>query len=370
MRMTILMNDFQRQWEEIGTDVLAGVERVGRSGWYILGSEVSEFEKELAAFLDTSFCVGCASGLDAIELALRALDLQPGQRVLTTPLSAFATTLAIVRAGGVPLFVDTDEAGNLDLNLVEECLRDRPEVRFVLPVHLFGNLLDLERLAAIRERYGVKVVEDCAQALGAVGGPGPGSVGDLAATSFYPTKNLGTLGDGGAVFTSSASLTNVCRALRDYGQSAKYVHTRLGMNSRLDEMHAAILRTAMLPRLALWSARRAHVARRYREELCNPRVHLLPVSNSSWHLFPVRVEAALRPGFLHHLAEQGVQSGIHYPTLIPDQPAMADIPFERHGGLGRAQRLAAQEVSLPINPHLTDDEVSAVVSTINAWCPQ
>ncbi len=367
--MTVLLNDFKRQWDETGEDVHAAVERVGRSGWYVLGSEVTAFEEQFARFMNVPHCVGCASGLDAIELALRALELRPGERVLTTPLSAFATTLAIVRAGGIPLFVDVDKAGNLDLALVEDCLVRRPDVRFVVPVHLFGNLLDVDRLAHIRARFKVRVVEDCAQAIGVTADRQPGSVGDLAATSFYPTKNLGALGDGGAVYGNDADLMATCRTLRDYGQSQKYVHERLGMNSRLDEMHAAILRSAMMPRLHAWGARRLDIAQRYRAGLRNSWVSLLPISTSSWHLFPVRVEARLRTQFRDHLGGAGVQSGVHYPRIISEQPALSEMPFEIDGPLDQARQLASEEVSLPMHPHLHDEDVERVIHAVNTWSP-
>src|SRR5688572_19225144 len=186
----ILLNDFRRQWLDTGDEVLAAVSRVGESGWYILGKAVAGFEAALAASLGASFCVGCASGMDAIEIALRALDIVPGSVVLTTPLSAFATTLAIVRAGGTPLFVDVDDSGNIDLELCEQLLGSRDDVRFMVPVHLYGHALDLERLEELKARHRLQIVEDCAQAIGAGSGHRKvGTVGALATVSFYPTKN-------------------------------------------------------------------------------------------------------------------------------------------------------------------------------------
>jgi dTDP-3-amino-3,4,6-trideoxy-alpha-D-glucose transaminase len=369
----ILLNDFNRQWVDVRADVHDAVERVGRSGWYILGSAVAGFEASLATELGSRFCVGCASGLDAIELALRALGLRPGDRVLTTPLSAFATTLAIVRAGGVPVFVDVDEGGNLDLELAERCLAERRDVPFAVPVHLYGHPLDLDRLASVQSRYGLKIVEDCAQAIGAeVSGRAVGSVGDLSATSFYPTKNLGAFGDGGAVFGNDEGLAKICRALRNYGQTSRYVHERLGLNSRLDELHAAILDGALLPRLSAWSARRRAIAHRYREAIRGPRVVPLPLARpeaSSWHLFPVLVEKERREAFQVHLQSRGVQSAVHYPKLIPDQAALADLPFEVAGSLHQARAIADSEVSLPIHPYLDDGEVESVIEAVNEWQP-
>lgn len=370
--MTVLLNDFKGQWQELETDVLDAVSRVGKSGWYILGSEVSRFEVDFARQAGVEHCVGCANGLDAIELALRALGLEAGDLVLTTPLSAFATTLAIIRAGGVPLFADVDESGNIDLAQVEKCLSHRMNVRYFVPVHLYGNPLDGKRLAWLKSRFELRIVEDCAQAVGTSGPERPGTVGDLAATSFYPTKNLGALGDGGAVFGSNDALISACRVLRDYGQSAKYEHARLGMNSRLDELQAAILRTAILPRLPDWLSRRKAVAQRYLAELTNPLVRPLPFTrpnDAGWHLFPVVVPAQRRSQFMTHLSEAGVQSAIHYPRLISEQPAIAEGRFEQFGTLTNAEAIARAEVSLPIHPQLTFEDIERVVHAVNSWNP-
>ena len=370
----IAMNDFGRQWADTGPAVLEAVSRVGASGWYILGPEVDSFERALAALLGRRFAVGCASGLDAIEISLRCLGLKPGDKVLTTPLSAFATALAILRAGGRPVFVDVDDAGSLDLDRCRAVLERDRSIRFLLPVHLFGHPCNLERLAELKSRFQLKLVEDCAQAIGARFGAQPvGSAGDVSALSFYPTKNLGALGDGGAIATDDPSLADAARGLRDYGQTAKYVHDLLGLNSRLDELHAEFLRRAFLPRLAQWTERREQTARRYLEGIRNPSVRIVPVpahSRPAWHLFPVLVDASQRSAFCAHLQEGGVRTGIHYPKIIPQQKAMADRSlFEVDGDLKQAEGFAAGEVSLPIHAYLRDEEVETIVGRINAWKP-
>jgi dTDP-3-amino-3,4,6-trideoxy-alpha-D-glucose transaminase len=368
-------NPFDRQWAAIREDALAAVARVGESGWYVLGREVEAFERDLAAFSRVHCAVGCASGLDAIEIGLRALGLAPGEEVLTTPLSAFATTLAIVRAGGVPVFVDTDAGGLVDLERAAECCAARPGLRFFVPVHLFGHALDLEHLGRLRREHDLAIVEDAAQAVGASSrGAQVGSVGQVTALSFYPTKNLGALGDGGALLTDDDDLAAAARCLRDYGQSAKYEHDRLGLNSRLDELHAAVLSSALLPRLSEWTARRGHLAALYLDGLDHPLVHPLPAaegSESVWHLFPVVVDEARRDEMLRHLRAAGVQAGIHYPGLIPDQSALADVAGGFHvlDRLANARRLAASEVSLPIHPFLRDDEVERAIEVVNGWEP-
>ncbi len=368
----ILLNDFKRQWADTRADVLAAVESVGASGWYILGRRVESFERALAPRFGRRLAVGCASGLDAIEVGLRALGLQPGQRVLTTPLSAFATTLAILRAGGVPVFADVDRRGLVDLDLCERRFAADPALRFFVPVHLFGYPLDGGRLAALRARFGLTLLEDCAQSVMARWRDVPaGSAGQASATSFYPTKNLGALGDGGAIVTDDDEVRSRCAFLRDYGQSARYVHDHLGLNSRLDELHAAILESAFLPRLEAWTERRRAVARRYLAGIRHPRVRTLePAAEAqpSWHLFPVFVPGAERDSFRRHLEGRGVQTAIHYPRLITEQRALAGVLTpEAAGPLEVARELAGGEVSLPIHPYLHDEEVEAVVEAVNGW---
>lgn len=364
--------DFTRQWQAIEHDVLNAVRRVGHRGRYILGAEVRAFETHLATTWGLPYAVGVASGLDALEISLRCLGIGPGQAVLTTPLSAFATALAVLRVGAKPVFVDVDTTGLLDLERCRAVLRRRPDIRVLLPVHLYGHALDLGDLAALRHEFELTVVEDCAQSIGAgSNGQATGTVGRMAATSFYPTKNLGALGDGGAVLTADRALAERASSLRHYGQTSTYVHDHVGLNSRLDELHAAILRDAMLPRLEPWTARRRAIAGTYREGLENPRVAVPPVpprSRSVWHLFPVILATEKRSAFLRYLRERRIEAGVHYPRLIPDQRALHEGgEFEVIGELEQARRLAGGEVSLPIHPFLTDDEVQRVIAVCHAW---
>ncbi len=344
---------FRRQWEDLRADALAAFEKVGASGQYILGEEVRGFEAALAALWGFPHATGVASGLDAIEISLGALGCGPGDRVLTTPISAFATTLAIVKLGAVPVFVDTDDQGLIDLGRCDELLRKRRDIRYFVPVHLYGFVLDPGALRRLRDEHELQMVEDCAQSLAAVG--------DLAATSFYPTKNLGAMGDGGAILCRDAALDARVRALRDYGQTAKYRHDFIGYNSRLDELQAAFLGRACLPRLERWTARRREIAGAYLSGIKNPAVRLPTPregSQPSWHLFPSWVDPEKRGS---------LRFGIHYPVAIPDQNAMRGVPFEAPGGYENARRLCASEVSLPIHPYLSDEEVAEVVAMVNAF---
>jgi len=321
-------NDFRRQWEDLRDDALAAFESVGAGGWYILGEEVRAFERELASLWGFPHAAGVASGLDAIEISLRALGCGPGDRVLTTPISAFATTLAIVKIGAVPVFVDTDANGLMDL---ERCKEVR-DVRFCVPVHLYGFPLDPSALRQLRDERELLIVEDCAQATHTKWV----TAGQIAATSFYPTKNLGAMGDGGAILSRDAEFDARVRALRDYGQTAKYRHDFIGYNSRLDELHAAFLRRAGLPRLERWTSRRREIAAAYLKGIRNPGVRLpmLPEGvEPSWHLFPVWISPERREAFARHL-----NLGIHYPVAIPDQKAMIGVPFEAPGGFERQIR--------------------------------
>ena len=350
-------NDFRRQWEDLREDALAAFESVGAGGWYILGEEVRAFERELASLWGFPHAAGVASGLDAIEISLRALGCGPGDRVLTTPISAFATTLAIVKIGAVPVFVDTDANGLMDL---ERCKEVR-DVRFCVPVHLYGFPLDPSALRQLRDERELLIVEDCAQATHTKWV----TAGQIAATSFYPTKNLGAMGDGGAILSRDAEFDARVRALRDYGQTAKYRHDFIGYNSRLDELHAAFLRRAGLPRLERWTSRRREIAAAYLKGIRNPGVRLpmLPEGvEPSWHLFPVWIPPERREAFARHL-----KLGIHYPVAIPDQEAMIGVPFEAPGGFENARRLCASEASLPVHPYLRDDEVAEVISAVNAF---
>ncbi len=367
----ILQNDFKRQWQVVEDSVVTAVRRVGASGWYILGKEVEAFEEALAESWGVSHAVGTGNGLDALEIALRCLDLQPGDKALTTPLSAFATTLAILRAGGLPVFVDVDENGGIDLAQCRQLLERDKAIRFFLPVHLYGFPLDMEKLRGLQRDHDLKIVEDCAQSIGAsAGGIVTGTIGQVAATSFYPTKNLGAFGDAGAVLTNDAAIAAAAREMRDYGQSAQYVHSRFGLNSRLDELHAAILREAFLPQLKEWTTARRGIARRYLDEIRNPTLELPKIRANAepvWHLFPVLARDKGRERFREHLASCGVMSGVHYPRIIPEQQALSGFAFETAADLPNALRFADGEVSLPIHPFLTGEEVSAVIEACKTW---
>ena len=367
----ILQNDFKRQWEVVEESVLGALRRVGRSGWYVLGEEVDAFEKALAEAWGVSHAVGTGNGLDALEIGLRCLDLQPGEKVLTTPLSAFATTLAILRAGGLPVFVDVDDCGCIDLAQCRQVLEKDKSIRFLVPVHLYGFALPMAELARLKTDFQLKVVEDCAQSIGAsYAGLKTGTVGQVSATSFYPTKNLGALGDAGALLTNDPALAAKARAKRNYGQTEHYLHAQLGLNSRFDELHAAIMRDAFLPHLADWTAARRRTAARYLAEIQHPSIQLPapgPDMTPAWHLFPILAADGSRDRLQSHLKSSGVMTGVHYPRLICEQAALGTGTWESAADPVNARRFAAHELSLPIHPFLTEQEVDTVIAACNAW---
>jgi len=367
----ILLNDFKRQWNDLRPQLMGALEDVGASGWYILGKNVSEFEAALAAYWGMAHAVGVASGLDAIEISLRILGCKAGDKVLTSPISAFATTLAILKIGAVPVFADCDSFGLIDLAACRQALTAHPEIRYFVPVHLYGHSLDMSGLRALREDFSLNVIEDCAQSIGAShGGQQTGTAGQLAATSFYPTKNLGALGDGGAILVNDSELGRTARMLRDYVQSAKYRHDHVGYNSRLDELQAAFLWRAFLPKLPEWIKRRREVAQAYVEGIRNSRLRVPGEhegSISSWHMFPVLPGVGRKADFMEYLRKREILSAEHYPCAIFEQPVMKDAACEMIGDCKEAQLFCAAEVSLPIHPYLSEEEIARVITACNSW---
>jgi dTDP-3-amino-3,4,6-trideoxy-alpha-D-glucose transaminase len=367
---SVAANDFARQWVDVREDALAAVDRVGASGWLVLGGEVEGFERELAAWWGVEHAVGVASGLDAIEIALRCAGLAPGSQVLTTPLTAFATTLAVLRAGCEPVWCDVDESGGMDLGRAAAALRENPGVAAILPVHLYGHPLDPEGLRALAADHDAVLVEDCAQSAGAERGGRPtGLAGLAAATSLYPTKNLGAMGDGGVLLSADAELAERARKLRNYGQGERYHHDEEGLNSRLDELQAAILRSALLPRLDGWIARRREIAERYDEALAAGPLRPIAAGggSSARHLYPVEVTDGDPAAVAAELRRLGIAGARHYPRLCCEQPALAGRGLAADP-LPVARRLAEREISLPVHPYLSGEEVERVIEACQAAC--
>jgi dTDP-4-amino-4,6-dideoxygalactose transaminase len=344
-------------------DVEAAIRRVLDSGWFVLGPEVEAFEAEFAAASGAAHAVGVNTGTDALMLLLRGLGIGPGDEVITAPLTAAYTALAVMMTGARPVFADIDDSRcTIDPARVEALVTAR--TRALLPVHLYGQAADMEPLLRIASRHGLAVVEDCAQAhLATTGGRPVGSFGAGGAFSFYPTKNLGALGDGGAIVTNDPALAARLKRLRNGGQSDRYHHLEPGVNSRLDEVQAAVLR-ARLKHLPRWTARRRAIAAFYREHLDEAAVRVAPEFDGGhvYHLFTVR--SPQRDRLQVHLREAGIGTLIHYPVPVPRQPALAG---ERPGECPVAERVCAEILSLPLHQWLSDGDASRVAATVNAW---
>jgi dTDP-4-amino-4,6-dideoxygalactose transaminase len=343
----------------------AAIRRVVDRGWYVLGPEVEAFEQAFAAATGSRFAAGVGTGTDALALILRAMGIGPGDEVITTPLSAAYTALAIMMAGARPVFADID-ADRLTIDPAAAEAAVGPATAAILPVHLYGQPADMEALAAVAGRHGLALVEDCCQShLATCGGRPVGTWGQAAAYSFYPTKNLGALGDGGAVTTDDPALAARVKRLRNGGQTDRYHHGEFGVNTRLDEIQAAVL-TARLPFLAGWTAQRRRLAATYRRELAGAPVSVPPELDAGhvYHLFTVR--SAGRERLREHLAGFGIETLIHYPVPIPRQPALADT---RPGQCPVADRVCAEIVSLPLYPSMPEAQAIAVAAALRAFRP-
>ena len=345
------------------------IKRVLSSGWYILGEEVRLFEKEFADLLRAPFCIGVASGTDALLLSLKAAGIKPGDEVITVSHSAVATMAAIESAGAIPVFVDIDPGTRcIDPSLLPDLVTERTTA--ILPVHIYGQPAPMQEILSIAQDHGLKVVEDCAQAHGAeINGRKVGTFGDAGAFSFYPTKNLGGIGDGGAVVTNSAETAGCIRELREYGWRERFVSSIQGMNSRLDELQAAILRVK-LPYLLEDNNRRRKIGMRYCEAMDG--VGIVPPRQiggtlHAMHLFVV--ECDNRDEFRHYMEEVGIGTALHYPVPIHHQPAYAKR-IRGGNNLVHTEKLYERIVTLPMFSELTDGQVERICEALSGWRPK
>ena len=337
------------------------IARVVARGWFILGPELEAFEQEFASACGAPLAAGVGSGTDALAIAFRALGIGPGDEVITSPLSAAYSALAIMMAGARPVFADIDP-DRLTLDPRAAAAAITPRTAAIMPVHLYGQAADMRAIADVARRHNLAIVEDCCQAhLATCEGSPVGSGGAAAAYSFYPTKNLGALGDGGALTTSDPALLARVKRLRNGGQTDKYRHDEFGVNSRLDEVQAAVLR-ARLPLLRGWTERRRALARRYREALGGIDAVTVPPELDAghvYHLFPVR--STTRDDLQAHLRAAGVETLVHYPIPIPHQPALAT---EQPAECPVATRVCREVLSLPLYPSLSEAAVIEVASAL------
>jgi aminotransferase EvaB len=365
MTRRVPLNDLVRQNRLIHEELVGSARRVIERGWYVLGSEGADFEKAFAAYCGVPHAVGVANGTDGIELALRAVGVGEGDRVVTVANAGFYASTSIHAIGGRPLYVDVvAKTHSMNVDSLKRELAQSP-VRAVIATHLYGRLADVEVITAICRPLGIPVVEDCAQAHGAKrNGKTAGSFGDAGCFSFYPTKNLGALGDGGAITTHDAAMAERIRELRQYGWDKKYQVSRTnGRNSRLDELQAALL-LAKLPHLDRWNDERRAIARRYSNEIRHRGIECPQDfgADNVAHLFVVRCED--RDGLRRHLEAHEVASDIHYP--IPDhrQPAYS-VP--NGGELPETERLAKEILTIPCFPEMEEEEIRRVINAVNSW---
>lgn len=361
--MSVPFLDLGAAYRELRQEIDEAVARVLASGWYIGGPDVARFEEEFADYSGARHCVGVANGLDALHLSLRALGIGAGDEVIVASNSYIATVLAVTMAGATPVFVEPDPAThNLDPRQVEEAIT--PRTRALLPTHLYGQPADLDALLDITRRHGLRLIEDAAQAHGARHkGRRVGAHGDVVAWSFYPSKNLGALGDAGAVTTDDPEIAERIRVIGNYGSSTRYVNEVKGVNSRLDPVQAAVL-SVKLKHLDAWNARRQATASTYAQRLAGTVLTLPEVpewADPAWHLYVVQHPD--RDAFQARLAEKGIQTLIHYPIPPHLQQAYADLGLPR-GAYPIAEQLAETVLSLPIGPHMSEEQVETVVEAV------
>jgi dTDP-4-amino-4,6-dideoxygalactose transaminase len=358
----IRFDGFLTQYESIRDKVDGAIQRVLKRGWFILGEEVERFEREFADYIGTKYAVGVASGTEAIALSLMALGIGKGHEVITTSMTAFPTITGIMQAGAKAVLVDIlPDTGLIDPARIEERITEK--TRALLPVHLYGQSCQMDDILALAERRGLKVVEDCAQSCGSTyGKKRTGSLGHCNAFSFYPTKNLGAYGDGGAVTTDDAAIYQRLLRLRNYGKSSRYHHDEFGLNSRLDEIQAAVLRVK-LARVNEWNRRRREIAGHYRGELSgvtclDEKAYGVP----NYHLFVIK--STHRDRLLKHLQDSGVESHIHYPLPVSRQRA---FPFQKSERFPACEAFADSILSIPLYPELEPEEQEQVIRVINGF---
>lgn len=366
--MNVPLLDLQSQYASLRDQLRQAVERVMDSQRFVLGDEVRKLEAAIAEYSHAKHAIGCASGSDALLLALMALDVGAGDEVITTPFTFFATAAAVTRLGARPVFIDIDPATyNLDAAQVANVIT--PRTKALLPVHLYGQCAEMEPLLALGDRHGVPIIEDAAQAIGATDrGRQAGSLGAIGCFSFYPTKNLGGAGDGGMLTTNDDSLAQRLRRLRTHGGANEYEHSEVGVNSRLDELQAAVLNVKM-PHLDQWSDERARKAAVYTELLNNarPGFDVVPpsVRNDARHIFHqyvIRVPQH-RDALMEHLKTHGVGTKVYYPIPLHRQDCFAYLGY-KEGEFPESERAARETLALPVYPELTEAQQAYVVETI------
>lgn len=364
--MKIPFVSFLPMERELNDDLRAAFDRVFNRSWYIEGVEDGAFEKAFAEYCGAKYCVGVGNGLDALMLALKALGIGVGDEVIVPSNTYIATALAVTYVGAKPVFVEPDiRTFNINPALIESAIT--PKTKAIMPVHLYGQPCDMDPIMAIAKKHGLKIVEDCAQAHGAIyKGKRIGTFGDTAGFSFYPGKNLGALGDAGATITNNKDLAEQIRALGNYGSDYKYHHIYKGCNSRLDELQAAFL-AAKLPHLERMNVERRRIAQLYSEGIKNPKVitpYVMSDCTPVWHIYGVRCNE--RDALEKHLNAKGVGTNKHYPIPMHMQGCYSDLGI-KEGSLPIAEEISRTELSIPMYYGMKDDEVQYVIDAINEF---
>jgi dTDP-4-amino-4,6-dideoxygalactose transaminase len=364
--MNIPFSTVQPMHMEIEEEAFAVFRQVYLNGWFIQGEQCDSFEQEYSNYIGTKYAVGCGNGLDGLYLSLRAYEIGTGDEVIVPSNTFIATALAVSFTGATPVFVEPSlESYNIDPEKIEAAITSR--TRAIIAVHLYGQCANMDPILKIAHNHGLKVIEDAAQAHGATyKGKRAGSLGDVASFSFYPGKNLGAFGDGGCVTTNDKEVANKVRALGNYGSDEKYHHIYKGVNSRLDEVQAALLRVK-LKHLDRWNSERQRICRRYLAEIKNEEIELprtLPQNEHVYHIFAILSES--RDNFQDYLAKRGIGTAIHYPKAIHLQEAYVDMGT-KVGDYPIAEKIASQELSLPLYYGLKDEEVNYIIEQINAY---
>ncbi|MCX6149374.1 MAG: DegT/DnrJ/EryC1/StrS family aminotransferase [Ignavibacteriales bacterium] len=360
--MKIPMVDLKKQYEAIKEEIDSSIMEVVESTQFILGKKVGEFESNCAGYLDVKFAIACASGTDALQVAMMALDIKTGDEVITTPFTFVATAETIAILGAVPVYVDIDEKTyNIDPEKIEAAIT--PKTKAIIPVHIYGQSVDLDPILAIARKHNLYVIEDAAQAFGTeYKGKKVCGFGDVAATSYFPSKNLGAYGDAGMMFTQDEKIAEKLKMIALHGSKERYIHEILGVNSRMDTLQAAVL-NVKLKHIDEWNKARAKNADLYREGLKNADLILPYVAEFSTHIyhqFTIRVKD--RDGLQKHLTEKGIPSAVHYPIPLHMQPAFKDV--NRKYNLPIADKMAKEVVSLPMFPELTKEQIVYITEAI------
>ena len=364
--MKVMQNDLKRQHDLYGEEYNQKAIEVLNSGWYILGNEVKEFEKEFAAYIGSAYCVGIASGLDALQMAFRVIGIKEGDEVIVCSNSYIACVMGITMNNGTPVLVEPDEYNNLDANRIEE--RISSKTKAILAVHLYGQSCDMDKIMEIARKHDLKVIEDCAQAHGTTWrGKKVGSIGDIGCWSFYPTKNLGGFGDGGALTTNNEYYAEEFRVIRNYGaKKTHYENEVVGMNSRLDELQAGLLRVK-LAHLDELNQERQMIAERYDKGIINPLIRPLktrPGSNNIYHQYVIHCEK--RDELMNYLKNHDIGTIIHYPIPPHLQQAYRELGLKK-GDLPIAERYADEVLSLPMFNGMTIEEQVYVIEKLNGF---